>query len=128
MQKDFDNWNEEKELANTKDTSDLYFYEGEIWWISLGVNVGFEQDGKSQQFTRPVLVLKKFSQNVFIGVPLSTSGKTGKYYFNFAFADGQSTASLSQIKLFDSKRLVKKMGFIEKEVLEKIRTKVKNIL
>ena len=128
MQKDFDQWNEEKKLAHARDTSELYFNEGEIWWVSLGVNVGFEQDGKSRQFTRPVLILKKFSQHVFIGVPLSTSGKIGKYYFNFAFANGQSTASLTQIKLFDSKRLVKKMGFIEKEILEEIRTKVKDIL
>ena len=128
MEKDFDNWNQEKKSTNDRDTLDLYFYEGEVWWMSLGINIGFEEDGKSQQFTRPVLVLKKFSQNVFIGVPLSTSGKTGKYYFNFAFAESQSTALLSQIRLFDSKRMVKKMGQIEKGVLEEIRTKVKGIL
>ena len=128
MEKDFDHWNQEKKSTNDRDTLDLYFYEGEVWWMSLGINIGFEEDGKSQQFTRPVLVLKKFSQNVFIGVPLSTSGKTGKYYFNFAFAESQSTALLSQIRLFDSKRMVKKMGQIEKGVLEEIRTKVKGIL
>ena len=128
MGKDFDSWNQEKKTVDSRDTSEIYFNEGEIWWTSLGLNVGFEQDGKSEQFTRPVLILKKFSANVFVAIPLSTSGKTGKYYFNFNFLDGQSTAYLSQIRLVDSKRLVKKMGTISVEILEQIRQRVKGIL
>ena len=39
-----------------------YFKEREIWWVNLGVNVGFEQDGKGDNFERPILILKKFGE------------------------------------------------------------------
>ncbi|MEK9183120.1 MAG: hypothetical protein AAB849_01275 [Patescibacteria group bacterium] len=32
----------------------IYFREGEIWWASLGINIGHEQDGKNQNFERPI--------------------------------------------------------------------------
>jgi hypothetical protein len=43
IQKDFDAWNTNKKIIHTKHTNKLY-HKQEIWWCSLGVNVGFEQD------------------------------------------------------------------------------------
>ena len=41
MEKDFDAWNfKKKELDKNK--RDLLFKEGEIWWCSLGLNIGEE--------------------------------------------------------------------------------------
>src|SRR5208282_4436332 len=58
MEKDFDRWNEIKKATNAADeAARLYFREGEIWWVRLGHNVGYEADGKSREFTRPVVVL-----------------------------------------------------------------------
>lgn len=94
----------------------------------IGVNIGFEQDGKSKQFTRPALIFKKFSKNVFIGVPLSTTTKEGKYYYRFQFLDGTSNALLSQIRLFDSKRLGDKIGRLDAKVFAEIKKRVKEIL
>ena len=34
----------------------LYFRDGEIWWARLGVNIGYEMDGKNSNFARPVTV------------------------------------------------------------------------
>lgn len=127
MTKDFDKWNEHKKKIN-RSSADLYFYEREVWWCSLGVNVGFEQDGKNTYFSRPVLILKKFSKDVFIGVPLSTSKKDGKYYFKFKFGDGESNALLSQVRLFDTKRLLDKLGKLPENLFKEIRQKVKDIL
>ena len=127
MKKDFDNWNEHKKAIDSTNTG-LYFYERDIWWCSLGVNVGFEQDGKNEYFTRPVLVLKKFSKNVFIGIPLSTSNKTGRYYFKFNFQGQTSNALLSQIRLFDTKRLKDKLGRLPKSIFKEIRQKVKDLI
>jgi len=127
MKKDFDKWNEHKKTIDSINT-DLYFYERDIWWCSLGINVGFEQDGKNEYFTRPVLVLKKFSKDVFIGVPLSTSNKEGRYYFKFNFQEQKSNALLSQVRLFDTKSLKDKLGRLPKNIFKEIRQKIKDLL
>ena len=44
MTKDFKKWHKIKENIHEKAGSAL-FQERELWWCSLGVNVGFEQDG-----------------------------------------------------------------------------------
>ena len=41
-------------------------HEGEIWWVRLGVNVGYEIDGKSSDFSRPVIIIKKSSVQVHV--------------------------------------------------------------
>ncbi|MHB8860634.1 MAG: type II toxin-antitoxin system PemK/MazF family toxin [Minisyncoccota bacterium] len=127
MQKDFDAWNEKKKAADGSDLN-LYFYEREVWWCAIGANVGFEQDGKGEKFARPVLVLKKYSKNVFIGVPFTTAKREGKYHHSFPFLDGTSTALLSQVRLFDSKRLLVKMGRVAQVDYEEVRRRVKAIL
>jgi hypothetical protein len=39
MQKDFDRWNIEKQYVNRIE-KEFYFFEREIWWCALGVNIG----------------------------------------------------------------------------------------
>lgn len=107
--KDFDKWNIEKKLIDSFENKKT-FHEREIWFIKIGENVGFEQNGKGEEFLRPVIVYKKFSKNVFWGIPLTKSNKQGKFYANFVFKDARSSAILSQMRLFDSKRLKYKMG------------------
>lgn len=127
MNKDFDKWNGQKK-ARDKNDIDIYFYEREIWWCAIGVNVGFEQDGKGEQFARPVLIIRKFSKNVFLGVPLTTSTRESKYHHSFPFLGATSTALLSQVRLFDSKRLLVKMGKVSEKILEDIRRRVRKIV
>lgn len=47
----------------------------------MGVNIGYEEDGKNEKFERPVLILKKFNQYLILVVPLSSKIKNNKYYF-----------------------------------------------
>jgi hypothetical protein len=47
MKKDFDGWNKDKKNINNEGTHKFYKAK-EIWWCSLGLNVGFEQDGTSK--------------------------------------------------------------------------------
>jgi hypothetical protein len=49
---------------------------------SLGKTLRREQDGGSQEFSRPVLVVKKFNNEIFWVVPLSTKQKPLDFYFN----------------------------------------------
>ncbi len=79
MKKDFDSWNILKKDLQ-KSENKFFFHEREIWWCSIGVNVGFEQDGRSDTFERPVLVIKKFNQDIFLGLPMTSAQKDGAYY------------------------------------------------
>src|SRR3989338_11438777 len=109
--KDFDKWNTIKKVIDNAENKKT-FHEREIWFIKIGENVGFEQNGKGAEFLRPVIVYKKFSKNVFLGIPLTKTVKEGKFYSGFKFKNQTSFAILSQIRLFDSKKLVYSIGRI----------------
>jgi mRNA interferase MazF len=79
MEKDFDTWNSKKKEVHKQEAPPFY-HQREIWWCSLGLNVGFEMDGTGERFDRPVLVLKGFNKNTFLGVALTGRKKEGKYY------------------------------------------------
>ena len=107
----FDRWNQLKKSTDAvSDEHRLYFREGEVWWVRLGKNVGYEIDGKSDQFTRPVLVLKKYNQYSFLALPLTTNEHPSRYRILVGKVDGiQSFGTLSQLRNIDSKRLVRKI-------------------
>jgi len=50
---DFDNWNKVKKRAN-KDIICRGFKEREIFNAHIGKNIGFEQNGTSNKFIRPI--------------------------------------------------------------------------
>jgi hypothetical protein len=66
----YDDWNEEKEYAQFAKKPNQNFRAGEIWWVEVGVNLGFEIDGKHENFERPVLILKKIPQPTVFGVAI----------------------------------------------------------
>lgn len=123
---EYDKWNEiKKELSLNK--SKVNFNEKEVFMTYMGKNIGFEQNGdKKQNFLRPMLVYKKFSRNLFLGIPLTTTPKDGNFYFSFVFKNEKiSTAILSQIRLVDSKRCKYRMGQIKNEDYKKLVEKFK---
>jgi mRNA interferase MazF len=127
--KDFKAWNIKKSQIDESSYKDIYFYERDVWWIALGHNVGFEQDGKSEIFTRPVLIIRKFNKYLFWGVPLTSVNKTGKYYAQAQYrGDVKSVAILSQLRAFDAKRLVDKDGVLDKESFKNIQHKLLDII
>ena len=101
MQKDFDSWNKNKKRIHAENENKLY-HEREVWWCSLGVNVGFEQDGTGVDNERPVLILKGFSKQVCLVMPLTTSEKKNPYHASLGKVDGRNAfAIISQIRLID---------------------------
>ena len=119
MKKDFDSWNTEKKILDEK-SEKIFYHEREIWWCSLGLNVGYEQDGTGKRYDRPVIIVWGFSPQSCIVVPLTGCKKEGKYYFYLgAVEERDATAILSQIKNIDTRRLLKKIGMVpEKQFLE----------
>ncbi len=120
MSKDFDNWNILKKKLNASNHVP-FFKEREIWWCSIGVNIGHEEDGKSAVFSRPVLVVKKFNNRVFWGVPLTTQIKNNRHYHKFVFKDREQCAMLTQLRLWDANRMTRKMGQLRKEEFNKVK-------
>ncbi|MEK7642480.1 MAG: type II toxin-antitoxin system PemK/MazF family toxin [Patescibacteria group bacterium] len=119
MKKDFDNWNTEKSNLHEEKVRP-FFHEREVWFTSIGVNIGFEQDGKHEKFLRPVIILKKFNNQVCWAIPTTKKSKKGIHYFSFEYDKNENTtAILSQLKLIDSKRLDYKIGTMkEKDFIE----------
>jgi len=127
MKKDFKKWMGLKSGIHN-DKIRPFFHEREVWFSSLGENVGFEQDGSGENFMRPVLVLRKFNNEVIWVLPLTRTDKTGKYYFKISLIaddgktdDNSSTVILSQIRLIDAKRLQYKIGNVKEEEFMKLK-------
>ena len=108
MSKDFDLWNKEKKAVHSRNFLS-YVHEREIWWCQLGLNVGHEEDGKNDQFERPVLVVRKWSKETVVVVPLTTKIKRNGYHFVFKHEEIEFAIILSQIRLVSTKRLTRRV-------------------
>ncbi len=102
--KDFDTWNKEKIQIEQVSLDRLSFHEREIWWCSMGLNIGDEEDGKNELFERPILVLRKFNKKIAWILPLSTKIKTGDFYHTIDHDGRTFSVLLSQVRLLSVKR------------------------
>ncbi len=128
MLKDFDNWNTAKKIIHQDKPHHLY-HQQDIWWCSLGINVGFEEDGKGMDSERPVLIIKGFNKQLCWIVPLSTSPKQNLYYVPIGTIDGKrSSAIISQMRPIDTKRLINYIGFLDNETFQKTKEAIRKIL
>lgn len=83
MEKDFDAWNKVKKRIDNKYVEEtLFIKEGEVWMVNMGLNVGYEQNGNGENFSRPGLIIKKFNRNMFWVILLSTKQKNFDFYYN----------------------------------------------
>ena len=98
----YDNWNKRKKEINQKKNLPS-FQERDIIFINMGKNIGYEQDGKGEDFLRPVLVLKRFNKEQFIGFAMTSKyHKEEKFYYKLK---EDSYVVLSQVKTFSAKRI-----------------------
>ncbi len=126
----FEIWNQEKQLIHRKKINNKTrrsFREREIWFCSIGQNIGTEEFGKNIKFERPVLIIKKYNQNSFLGIPLTSKTKKNSiFYSHFNFFDKRknkevlAVALLSQIRFWDAKRLNRKMLKLSEGKFKKI--------
>jgi len=128
FQDEFDHWNKlKKQLNNKKEIID--FYQGNIYFMSIGKNIGYETLGKQELFLRPVLVYKKLSKSTFVGIPLTSKVKEGSYYFSFNYKKGvTSIAMLNQMRVFDIKRSEYLSGKINKNTYKNLEKKVNEFM
>ena len=106
----------------------IYFKEGQIWWVSLGQNIGSEENGKNKNFERPVLILKKFNATTFWSISISSKPKKGRNYYEFSFNNQKYVLNLSQLRLLSSKRLLRFVGNINDADFIVVRNIIRNLL
>ncbi len=104
------------------------FHEREIWNAYLGQNIGFEQNGAGKEFLRPILIMRKFNNEIFWAIPLTRTHKNLPFYYQFSFGDGISSAILTQIRLLDVRRLGNKIGVMAEQDFLEIKQKFKALL
>lgn len=121
-------WSEKKKQIDSRDNKPPFLKECEIWWCSVGKNIGVEINGKGDLYARPILVLKKLSTTVFIGIPLTTKLKEGTWFYSFLHKNKFVTANLSQIRMFDYRRLVNKHSEIEEKIFIQLKRKLQILL
>ena len=127
MEKDFDAWNNiKKNLENNK--KKFFFKEGEIWWMSVGVNIANESCGKGNIFRRPVLILRKLSGNSFIGLPLSSKEKIGSWFTGISINNQKRYVLLYQIRMFSTNRFESRLATLDDNDFKKVKQKLGQLL
>jgi len=107
---------------------DFNFSERQIWWASVGQNIGVEQNGKNNSFERPILILKKFNNDQFWSLPISSKIKTNRYNYIFEIHGRQFCLSLSQLRVMDKRRLLRYVGDMKAEDFTSVKKKVRDII
>jgi mRNA-degrading endonuclease toxin of MazEF toxin-antitoxin module len=119
--KRFLEWIQLKEKLHINTAKPPLFKEGEIWWCSLGENIGTEINGKSKVFTRPVVVYKKLSHTTFLALPTTSQNRAGSWYVDITLGNVKSVVILSQARVVDYKRLFSKLGQLDAYDIAKIK-------
>ncbi|MCX6751195.1 MAG: type II toxin-antitoxin system PemK/MazF family toxin [Candidatus Nomurabacteria bacterium] len=134
--KDYFKWHAIKsDIENSG--KEILFRDREIWWCSLGENVGFEQDGKNEKYERPVLVFRKFNKGMFWGLPLTSKEKNDSFHYkltlhikneNDEIEEKISMVILSQLRLLSGKRLIRRVARINENNFKEIENKVISLI
>ena len=125
MEKDFDSWNVLKKNINSRD-KEIFCNTREIWWCSIGINIGSEQDGKNKLFERPVLIEKVFNTQMCRVIPLTSKVKNDENHFSIKYLDREGSLIFSQTKTISTRRLSRKMCRLEENQFTEAIIKLKN--
>lgn len=125
--KRFFEWIKLKQKLDGKQKRAPYVSESDVWWASVGENVGAEIDGKSQYFSRPVIIVKKLSRGFYFVVPTTTQKRTGSWYVSYWHQGLEITACLHQVRAIDFRRLHSKLGELDSHDFERIKYAMKKL-
>lgn len=124
MKKDFNKWNEKKKQIDLN--KGRFYHEREMWWCSLGINVGNEQDGRGLLFQRPVLIIKGLSVDTCIAVPLTTSYKKHPMRIPLGkIGNKEAFGIISQLRVIDTRRFNNRLDIISKEIFKDIQKTIR---
>jgi mRNA-degrading endonuclease toxin of MazEF toxin-antitoxin module len=128
----YNEWNEVKK-DTSKNKRKLGIKSRDIYWAKIGYNIGSEEYGKDENFARPVIILRKLTSDLFVGVPLTSTIKNNDYFHSFKYNNKQNglvenSAMILQLRTFSIKRLMNKAGMINKKDFELVVKKCQKIV
>ena len=127
MIKDFDAWNKnKKELEDTPIKK--YVHPKEIWWCSLGINLGAEIDGKNENFERPIILMRVYNKETMVILQITTKPKDDQFHHKIRTADKTVWVKLTQMRVISSKRLLRKVDVLDEASFEILRNIWKQLL
>ncbi|MCK9368474.1 type II toxin-antitoxin system PemK/MazF family toxin [Candidatus Dojkabacteria bacterium] len=119
--KDFENWNILKKEIDSSNNRIPFFKEGDVWWVHLGANIGSEIEGKGTKFLRPMIIIRKYSPQLFLGIPLSSKLKNIWSYIPIIINTRKESLLITQSRSISSKRLLHRFGEISEKELRKVK-------
>ncbi len=125
----FDEWNIKKQETDAVEAVvERFFHYRDVWWCKFGKNIGFEQDGKGDDFLRPILVLRVLGKNTLLIVPLTTSDDEHFFRVDVGIVDGKSAkAIISQIRTIDARRLQERIDKIDYKYMNTLKKAIKGL-
>jgi hypothetical protein len=106
----------------------LYFREGEIWFGPTGKNIGCETDGKSREFTRPIIFLKSETNTLSWRFPSRPRRSPNPYRLPIGIVDGrQAFATLSQLPILTASGSSKKIIHLDADILAAIKKEASRV-
>ncbi len=131
MDNQFDKWNEIKKDTQ-KAKRKLGIKSREIYWVKIGQNIGDEEYGKGKTFSRPVLVVRQLTSDLFIGIPLTSTIRNDNYFYSFNFQTKkgivENSAMILQVRAFSKKRITSKLGKMSVDDFNKIKNKLTDVI
>lgn len=121
MEKRFDKWINLKISLDKQNNKPPLVSEGDIWWVSVGENVGSEISGKDVLFSRPVVIFKKLARSFYFVIPTTTRPRKGTWYVAFKHKSIDMTACLHQARPIDYRRLSSKIGTLDDDDFARIK-------
>lgn len=125
----YNSWNRKKQsLEDDCRFAKIYFKPGDVWWCSIGLNLGSEALGKGPEFRRPVLVLKKLSSDLCVVLPLTSKSKSGTWFVDVTLHGETRWVMLYQIRTLHKKRFQRKMGQLDDMDFQRVKEKLETLL
>jgi mRNA-degrading endonuclease toxin of MazEF toxin-antitoxin module len=106
---------------------DEYRDEGAVWWAHVGENVGSEQNGKNQDFDRPVLIVKKVGPTMVWVVPLTSKAPRRPWLLPLT-TNRPGSVIISQLRSISSKRLIRFLMQSDAEEYAAVRGAISELL
>ncbi len=125
--KDFLKWFGLKEKFNENKAKGPLVRERDLWWVSLGENIGSEVNGKSDLFSRPAIILKKLAYGFFLVAPTTIKEHKGTWYVPIVYNEKKTYVCLHQIRTIDYRRLSSRIGQISGDDFETVKNGFKNL-
>ncbi len=108
----FDIWGESKKILDKREilnNKKNFIRVGEIRWVSIGVNIGKEIDGKGNSFSRPCLIYKKVANGLFLVIPITSKIKDFYGYLPISIKNKENTLCLLHMRSISENRILERM-------------------